>query len=1769
MPGNEVGDKVHNFFALDNLSQGQHHSQVVDGNWPGGNNPWAGSQAHMGLPTSNSKNYNLQQSDTERGHSSHSFPVSRGLNFTQPTLRPEPHSQQPNGYVHGHQILQTRQNASNFLGVDTESDRHNKTSRGFSIYESHQGNGSENRSTSVRSESSESPVSFDFFGSQQQMSVQQTSMLQSLPWQQSEISDMQLLQQQVMLKKMQELQRRQQIQQLEAIRQNSMYQIPSITNQASVSHSPTLINGTQISPITEASNYPWATEPTAGNTTWLQRATPANQGSSNGFRFSPEQGQSMSLMGLVPPQVDQSLCGVPISNTRGTHQYSHVPQDMPPMRQMIMSNNSFPGNQFTGFPDQVNMQDGSVVSRKVIQGGNLFGHASGQGFDDGLNLENLSQVNALQRNAPLEEFHERQEQVGPSEMQERTGMQVSSSQNAVALDPTEERILFGDDNIWDAFGSSVNMGAEGFNVLNDTGFSNGLPSIQSGSWSALMQSAVAETTSNDIGLQEEWSGLSSQNTEVVPVNRQPSRYENITKQHTVLPDNNPQMASAWSSGSVPFSNDTNFNFSYQGVPGFQQSGQKSLYEHGETLQMDSTHRSIPQSSEEGSKWLSRGPLQKPLAEGSQIYGDAARSLDAEMTAKITSGFWAHQQKVSSHNSCQPQNKPNGCNVGETVALSQDAVLKTRGNENKFQHLPEKMSHVAHVWKAKAGPNSTMGSEHGTSLMGSSQVNREDSSLNNLAAIPNSSTGRASQETSQLLPSWHHFNNWKNADSSMKSKARDDSRKIHETENCDGKENSSDSHSSNLSLRTATGGTRENVWSDGSDALNLPEGTQKLSGQAGQRTPGPRKFQSHPLRNLDKVVEPYGMEHATNQQVMSQQSGKAPYSRNQGYFGQSNFFGQFPKTSTEMEKGYMLDLQGNEIELDDARPRGTPPGFTPNTSASFDRSVSVYEPNKATQSSQNMLELLHKVDQSREHGNSDGSVEPLQQNQASASHGFSLQLAPPSQRLAIQNHAVASPSSAQTVGSLSSFQTTPEIREKDRTSLASTTQAQSLPCSVETSHGEFKFSRIGMLDHIGNEASQYGMPGNFSSGLTSGFPHSRSQLQNQQMIGANGRVTTNHPMNLSFDGHPSHYQETGDCISIARTGQYMPASLSEHTSEHTSEPTDTNCSGKRVSAPLVSAVQAVPFSQPSFPSGISQEGAFPKMVRNAWTNVPGEHHLIGAQPHKFPPSILQPSQSNSNTFPTSSPSLDQDDQNARKGWNGPSEFGMNFMDSQGFVSGEGQLAKESLHQLVSSSNTEFASYMTASQGKESLVKNLSDASPSNSSSTQRDIEAFGRSLRPNNLLHPNYSLLHQIQALKSTEIDPSDRSLKRLKRADNGLGSQIAPKSGPADNWDRNSSSQLGNAPSEDVLAYGRKDSENYSRGNTTASVRVEHSRVSPQMAPFWFNQFGTFKKGEILPTYDERKNGTVQSVEQPFTFGVSSDNSLLAHKSLELVNAAADLNQEGNIWQRSTPPSAAIEHFSTAQSLSQDVTGQSLVVVRPKKRKSAASELFPWHKEVKMGSQSLLTISAAEVEWAKAANRLIDMVEDDGEMIEDRQPVLRPKRRLVLTTQSMQQLFCPLPAIVLSADSSSSCETAAYLVARLALGDACSSIPCSGSDSCVPPDSSNLMADELKTSERPGDQHLYRVVEDLINRARKLENDFMRLDKRTSVLDLKIENHDLEKFSVINRFAKFHGRGQADGAETSSSYDAAANAQRPFPQRYVTALPVPRNLPDRVQCLSL
>ncbi|XP_052179536.1 uncharacterized protein LOC127792917 isoform X2 [Diospyros lotus] len=1753
MPGNNIGDRVHNFFAQDNLPEVQRSSLVVDGSWPElGNNLPTGSHRHISLPSSNSKSYILQQS------------VLHGLNSAEPTLEKSQSQSELlnlNGYMHGHQILRPKQNEANILGVDT--------SRGLSIYESQQGKASVYHTNSVRSDSSESPVNFDFFGSQQQMIGQQTGMLHSFPPQQSGFNDVQLLQKQVMLRKLQELQSQQsQIQQLDGRQHNSADQVP-------------LINGT---PITEASNYPWTAEPTAGNSSWLQRAIPAIQGSSNGFKFSSEQDQAM---GLVPQQGDQSLYGVPISSTGGTpNQYQ--------IQQMMMYGNFLPGNQYTGFSHQDNMQHG-LIPRQGFQMGNLFGHDSDQGRDNVMNLENLRQVNALQRNAPVEEFHEQQELARPSEtLQESTVLPVSSSQNTVALDPTEERILFGDDNLWDAFGSSANIGsAVGINLSHGTGLLNGFPSLQSGSWSALMQSAVAETSSSgyDMSIQAEWGGMGFQNTEVLPGNHQSSTYEDNMKQQTVLSENN-----MLSSGTMTLSDDNNAGNGNQGIPGFQKSGQRYSYETSERPQSDSTWRSI-QHSTEGNKWLSRGPLQKPLAEGSQVYTNAYHSLDAEMNAKNISRAWNPQQGVLSHKSSQLQSTHNDHSINDRA--SGETASKIHGNENDLPSLRndqkrmvyEEMGHGGHYWRHDSGSNSIIGLEHVKPVMKSPQVNREDSSLNNLATIPNTSMARASQETSQLLP--HSHNYWKQVDSSVKSKSNEDSLlykgpqvlessinssgrdtvRTHERGSCDQKENSSDSHCSNLSQHKGIGGVREN---DGSDSRSLPAGKQNLPIQAGQRNPGPRKFQYHPMGNLDEDVEAsYEVRHPIHSQVMPHHTPRAPYSHNQGYFGQSKFFGQFSKASAEMEKGFSANFQGNRKAEEDGPSRGTLPGFAQNTSAA------PFAPNKATESSQNMLELLHKVDQSKEGGNSDGPIHALQQHQSSASQGFGLQLAPPSQWLPVQNRAGTSQSSAQTDSSRSSYYTNLEIREKGRTRVASTAQGQSLPSSSETSQQETDTNKIGMPGQTDNEVLQHGVQGNFSSAFTS-----RIKLQNQQI-----------------DNFSAHSQRADDHTTLI--GQLLPASLAHTTkiiphdisasSGDALQPTDTRPSHERVSAPKSSVRQAEPSLQPFTSSGISQQGALPKRVPT-WTGVPSQQHSFSAQPHKLPSNIFHPSKSNNNMVSTSSALWDLEDQDDRKRRNIPSNLGANSINSQGFVQREEQPAKESLDQLVSTGKTNFTENTTAFQGKESIVRNSSDASPSSSASSQRDIEAFGRSLKPKNPLHQNYSLLHQMQAMKNTEIDPSIRDLKRLKGAD-GLGCQITPEAGhsdetniivrdsvlphgavpsgdsqmlsfpgPADNRESNSSSQLWNVSSQDVSAFGRKDSDNYPRSYGTASGRPENPQISPQMAPSWFNQFGTFKSGQMLSMHDSQKIDNV-TVQQPFTIGKTSGRPHV-HNSLELGNATC-LNQVDNIWQRSAPTSVAFEHVSSAQSRPQDVGDRHLAVTREKKRKNATTKPLPWHKEVAQGSRSIITISMAGNEWAKAANRLMDKVEDETDIIEDGPPIVRPKRRLILTTELMQQLFRPPPAAVLSSDAGSNFEPVAYVVARLALGDACSLIPCQGSNDCAPLDSTNLSSDNCKTHERTGDQHLSRVTEDLIGRARKLENDFIRLYRRASVLDLRIESQEIEKFSMVNRFAKFYGKGQADGTEPSSSSDAAANAQRSFPPGCVTVLPMPKNVPERVQCLSL
>ncbi|KAJ6875208.1 hypothetical protein NC652_034821 [Populus alba x Populus x berolinensis] len=1641
MPGNEVGDRIHNFFGQDNWSQGQHQAQAVDGTWNGlNNNPWAGSHWQIGTSLiSNLKNDNVHQpADSERGGESSS--VQLDMYFSHSNTGPEfarsqPESQQPplNGYMHGHQVLQSRQNEANFVGVDPESDRRNMSSKGFSMLDSQLGNGPDFlKKNSARMDFNESPVNYDFFRAQQQISGQHSGMLQPFPRQQPGISDMQLLQQQFMLKQMQEMQRQQQLQkQQDARKLNSVNQVSAFAKQAA-GNSQALINGI---PIHETSNFSWQPELMAASSHWPQRGVPpVMQGSFRGHMFSPEQGQATaSLTGMVPQHVDQSLYGVPISGTRvSSSQYSPVQMDKPSMQRILGSSSSLPSNQYTGFPEQVNVQDGTLVSRQGYKGKNMITSSDGHGIDSGFNLEKLQQqVNPQQSNGLVQETCSRQDLAGPSETsQEETAVQVAPSQNKATLDPTEAMILFGsDDNLLDTFGRGASMGSGGYNMLDGTDFFSTLPSVQSGSWSALMQSAVAETSSGDTGQKEEWSGLTCRNNESPAGNQQIPTVNDSSKQQSNWADNSLQSASSLNSRPFPVSHKTNTGMSYNNIPGAHQSGVNTSHEHSERLQTGSPHRHIQHFPGDGTKCSDRSLLQKAAAEGNTNRNNVAALLDSSTERADTE-------------SSQQLPKSNNIDIWKHAGLS----VNHKGTEIPGKYQP-------HMVKNDQ-PFESSG---------------------------NSSLANGVAETLKMRSS--------NTD-----------------------ENSTDSFPS-TTRQASTFGVRENAWLGANDSFSLSGEKQKSSSNIGRKPSGTRKFQYHPMGDLDIDMEPsYGTKHVANSHFTPQQFSQRLNGLDQEYIGQPNFPSHVARDSVEIEKGHLCGFQAETKGLDEIPPKSILPDSAPGLSTPFDSFVC--SPNK-TISSQNMLELLHKVDQSREQGNEmhfssldcnqstempetetlDASFH-VQKNQSSASQAFGLQLAPPSQQLLIPEHTLPSQNPSNAMNST---------------------------CTST---------------HAGSSAQR-----KFPSVFSPGFPYSRSHLSTQHRTDTGGQATTSESVNESFDRFSSQPKQT----------------------EESSERGQTNQS----TIPL----EAAPARAPQR-NALSQDAISSKTSPTMWTSVPTQLRPFGSQPFQALSNMFKPNLQSHNSSGTSfSQPQKPEDQIMQTGGSSQAEPGVCLMNSHGFVEKE-QLPKGDHLRQASPENDWAQKTVSALHDKDSIVNHLTETSLSNLASTRKQIEAFGRSLKPNNTLHQNYSLLHQMQGMENAGLNHGDRSLNRFKSPDGSVDPQLVATQGdqqfyglnnmvrdasandtsipPGDSKMLSFSGKTAdtndtNSPSKEVLPFSRNNSQSSANSNGEVSVRGEHSQISPQMAPSWFDQYGTFKNGQILRMHDAQRTVTVKTSELPFTTG-RPDDPLHAHSLIERGNAAA-ASHFGMVQKSSTRPSVACENFSSPQSLQPDSADVSLVVMRPKKRKSSISELLTWHKEVMHCPQRLQNISVAEVDWAQATNRLAEKVEDEVEMVEDGLPILRSKRRLILTTQLMQMLLRPPMASILSADAVLHHENAAYFVARSTLGDA--------------------LPEKIKTSEKISDQYFSKVMEDLISRTRKLESDLLRLDKRASVSDLRVECQDLERFSVINRFAKFHGRVQGDGAESSSSSDASVNAQKSCLQRYATALPMPRNLPDRVQCLSL
>jgi len=571
--------------------------------------------------------------------------------------------------------------------------------------------------------------------------------------------------------------------------------------------------------------------------------------------------------------------------------------------------------------------------------------------------------------------------------------------------------------------------------------------------------------------------------------------------------------------------------------------------------------------------------------------------------------------------------------------------------------------------------------------------------------------------------------------------------------------------------------------------------------------------------------------------------------------------------------------------------------------------------------------------------SDGFAVHPQWNQNYSSQGFSLQLAPPTQ----------GPAMVFSRGSSDSGLTTPHMSEtgdRGHTKLATN---QTFP-SQESSPGENSNNVSSTTGQVFDMASHYNVVGNIPQAFTSGFPFSKNHTQNQIMAHLGGQVANNQSASLN---------------QIDEYGERAQASRPEMVStQDMSMLSGTDQIRLRDRAIQILAAEAG--SQLSGTYGASLHGTPSKVIHNLWTSVSSRQHPNAL---KVP---SQPKQINDCEMKADSKNLGDQGQE-----NDGNEFPAIGGSSAYSNSSVQNVLKEIPEQRTLSENVvgdEEAA--VPSHLKEHVMKCVSDASQPSLAATSRNNEALGRSLRPNNVLNHNFSLLGQVQPMRNMEVDPSNREAKRLKVSDNmdkqqvdsNYGQQFSygydnvvkdasgnnssiPSSDP--NISRLSAKphdrQNINATSQEVIGDDQENYLNVSDSNRAISTRSGHSLINPQMAPSWFEQYGTFKNGTTLPIYEAQKITTTKIMDQPFIIPNQSD-SLHFQNSTERVNSLGDA-QLGST--RHSPMLASVGSENACSQLSIPMGEPDLHILRPKKRKSATSELLSWHEELTQGSERL------------------------------------------------------------------------------------------------------------------------------------------------------------------------------------------------------------------------
>lgn len=716
-------------------------------------------------------------------------------------------------------------------------------------------------------------------------------------------------------------------------------------------------------------------------------------------------------------------------------------------------------------------------------------------------------------------------------------------------------------------------------------------------------------------------------------------------------------------------------------------------------------------------------------------------------------------------------------------------------------------------------------------------------------------------------------------------------------------------------------------------------------------------------------------------------------------------------------------------------------------------------------SQNMLELLHKVDQSRDntsipsHGFSNrnmmsersdaASGMPSTSQQPSTLQGIGLHLSLPSQHQTILSKAVLDHSSRHFDSAVQG--------EKNQMYPTASVSVRSLTMVHETPQRE-------TLDNMSHSSDQPSKENSHTASITSSsprfFPHDSQQLQQQQqqqhqLSASSGHFTTEQSVNMAFrnqidpDEHAkdpsdgklangSHGRDIhGEALANRSSQVLLPGVASQVAPSRLPCPSDTRqapsihpYSGDMGQPPATSTAashlrSSIPglgirsVSQPSVRPGVSQQGAFSAMLHNVWTNVSAQRRLPGNLSDKPNPNLSQPVRSSPlDTSPWLSNR--SDDRGSQKG----QSTAACSIDSQHSTVGDQQTCKEnSVRQILSgrsdaSPQGSGAPQVGESSSKHSAVGSSSLAIPSfvqlyqqdvgrpkleqgshlekqpthssllNIASSGREIGSPGHRLKPSDGQHPNYSLLQQVQAMKAIESDPSKRLGKRLKASDSAPDAQQmagktpqtliygyntvarvpsykelslsgSPSPFPSDAKmlcfsSEASANESGIGPSQvirkevqsQVLTGIRpNDPQNQPRGlnvtsNSSPLTGISQSRIDPQMAPSWFDQYENLKNEQVLSMYNSLSDQkTAGAAVQRLSFPNVS-NSADVPSSAGKIN---DSDQVESVWRKSFS-AAADEHpppfHSPADSVDHDL------IQRPKRHKTVLSERLPWHKEI-------------------------------------------------------------------------------------------------------------------------------------------------------------------------------------------------------------------------------